>query len=151
LPELRQFLQQRLPVYMIPNLFVALPALPLTPNGKIDRQALPAPEKIRPELAKQYVAPRNPTEEAIAAIWTEVLGIETIGVHDDFFALGGHSLLATQILSRLRETFEIELPLRQLFEAHTIAAIAEVVETALLAEIEAMSDEQAQALIEQPQ
>lgn len=148
LSDLRQFLQPRLPNYMIPSLLISLPALPLTPNGKIDRQALPVPEKIRPELAKQYVAPRNPTEEAIAAIWADVLGLETVGVHDDFFELGGHSLLATQILSRLRETFEVELPLRQLFEAHTIAAIAAVVEAALLAEIESMTDEEAQALIQ---
>ncbi|MEO0489255.1 MAG: amino acid adenylation domain-containing protein, partial [Cyanobacteria bacterium J06659_2] len=147
-PDLRQFLQQRLPNYMIPSLFVPLPALPLTPNGKVDRRALPAPERIRPELAKQYVAPRNATEEVVAAIWAEVLGLEQVGVDDDFFEVGGHSLLATQVLSRLRETFQVELPLRQLFEAHTVAEIVVVIEAALLAEIEAMTDEAAQALIE---
>ncbi|MEM7795316.1 MAG: amino acid adenylation domain-containing protein [Cyanobacteria bacterium P01_C01_bin.118] len=147
--EFRPFLRQRLPNYMIPSLFVTLAALPLTPNGKVDRQALPAPERIRPELAKQFVAPRTPTEEAIAEIWTDVLGLETVGVNDNFFDLGGHSLLATQVLSRLREAFEVELPLRQLFEAHTVAAIADVVETALLEEIESMTDEEAEALINQ--
>ncbi|MEL6229078.1 MAG: amino acid adenylation domain-containing protein [Cyanobacteria bacterium J06627_3] len=145
--ELRPFLRQRLPNYMIPSLFVTLTALPLTPNGKVDRQALPAPERIRPELAKQFVAPRNPTEEAIARIWTDVLGLETVGVNDNFFDLGGHSLLATQVLSRLREAFDVELPLRQLFEAHTVAEIADVVETALLEEIESMTDEEAEALM----
>ena len=147
--DLRPFLLQRLPKYMIPSVFVTLTALPLTPNGKVDRKALPAPERLRPELAKQYVAPRNPTEEAIAAIWMDVLSLETIGVDDDFFDLGGHSLLATQVLSRLREAFQVELPLRQLFEAHTVAEIAVVIETALLAEIEAMTDEEAQELIQQ--
>ncbi|MEB3358048.1 MAG: amino acid adenylation domain-containing protein [Synechococcales bacterium] len=146
--EVRLFLRQRLPNYMIPSLFVILSALPLTPNGKVDRQALPIPERIKPDLAKHYVAPRNPTEEAIAAIWTDVLGLETVGVNDNFFDLGGHSLLATQVLSRLREVFQVELPLRQLFDAHTVAEIAEVVETALLAEIEAMTDEEAQAMQE---
>ena len=147
--DFRPFLGQRLPHYMIPSLFVTLSALPLTPNGKVDRQALPAPERVRPELAKQYVAPRTPTEEAISAIWVEVLGMETVGVNDNFFELGGHSLLATQVLSRLRETFQVALPLRQLFEAHTVAAVAEVVESALLAEIEAMTDSEAEALVEQ--
>ena len=145
--DFRSFLRQRLPNYMIPSLFVALTALPLNPNGKVARQALPAPERIRPDLAKQFVAPRTPTEESIAEIWTEVLGLETIGVNDNFFDLGGHSLLATQVLSRLREVFQVELPLRQLFEAHTVAEIAVVVETALLEEIESMTDEEAQALM----
>ncbi|NEQ95204.1 MAG: amino acid adenylation domain-containing protein [Cyanothece sp. SIO2G6] len=147
--EFRLFLRQRLPNYMIPSLFVTLSALPLTPNGKVDRQALPAPERIRPDLSKEYVAPRNPTEEAIAAIWTDVLGLETVGVNDNFFDLGGHSLLATQVLSRLREVFQVELPLHQLFDAHTVAEIAEVVEIALLAEIEAMTDEEVQALMQE--
>ena len=146
--DLRQFLRQRLPNYMIPSLFVPLAALPLTPNGKVDRRALPAPDRIRPELAKQYVAPRTPTEEAVAAIWCEVLGLAQVGVDDDFFDVGGHSLLATQVLSRLRAAFQVDLPLRQLFEAHTVAAIAQVIEAALLADIEAMTDEEAQALLE---
>lgn len=142
----RAFLHQWLPEPMIPSLFVPLPALPLTPNGKVDRRALPIPEKISPQLAAQFVAPRNPTEAAIATIWMEVLGLETVGVHSHFFDLGGHSLLATQVLSRLRETFEIELPLSQLFEARTVAEIAIVVETALLAEIETMTEADAEAM-----
>ena len=147
--DLRLFLRQRLPNYMIPSLFVTLSALPLTPNGKVNRQALPAPERIRPDLGRKYVAPRNPTEETIAGIWTEVLGLETVGVNDNFFELGGHSLLATQVLSRLRESFQVELPLRQLFDAHTVAEIATVVEDVLLAEIEAMTDEEAQEFMQQ--
>ncbi|MEM1254711.1 MAG: amino acid adenylation domain-containing protein [Cyanobacteria bacterium P01_H01_bin.21] len=145
---LREFLQQWLPDYMTPSLFVTLSALPLTPNGKVDRQALPLPERISPALAEQYVAPRNPTEEAIAAIWMEILDLEAVGVYSNFFELGGHSLLATQVLSRLRETFQVELPLRQVFEARTVAEIAEVVETALLEEIEAMTEEEAQAMMQ---
>jgi len=144
----RAFLQQWLPAPMIPSLFVTLPALPLTPNGKVDRQALPVPAKLSPDLSAQYVAPRNPTEEAIAAIWMEVLDLETVGVHSHFFDLGGHSLLATQVLSRLRETFQIELPLHQLFEARTVAEIAVVVVAALLEEIETMTDEEAEAMIQ---
>ncbi|MEM8810432.1 MAG: AMP-binding protein, partial [Cyanobacteria bacterium P01_G01_bin.38] len=142
----RAFLHQWLPEPMIPSLFVPLPALPLTPNGKVDQRALPIPEKINPQLAAQFVAPRNPTEAAIATIWMEVLGLETVGVHSHFFDLGGHSLLATQVLSRLRETFEIELPLSQLFEARTVAEIAVVVETTLLAEIETMTEADAEAM-----
>ena len=131
---------------MIPSLFVTLSTLPLTPNGKVDRQALPVPERISPDLTD--VAPRTPTEEAIAAIWMEVLNLETVSVHSHFFDLGGHSLLATQVLSRLRETFQIELPLRQVFEARTVAEIAEVVETALLEDIEAMTEEEVQAMMQ---
>ena len=144
--ELREFLHQWLPDPMIPSLFVTLSTLPLTPNGKVDRQALPVPERISPDLTD--VAPRTPTEEAIAAIWMEVLNLETVSVHSHFFDLGGHSLLATQVLSRLRETFQIELPLRQVFEARTVAEIAEVVETALLEDIEAMTEEEVQAMMQ---
>lgn len=142
----RGFLHQWFPEPMIPSQFVVLPALPLTPNGKVDRQALPVPE-IRP-VAAEYVAPRNPTEAAIAAIWMEVLNLETVGIHSHFFDLGGHSLLVTQVLSRLRETFQIELPLHQLFEARTVAEIAVVVEAALLTEIETMTDEEAEAMMQ---
>ncbi|MGF1480501.1 MAG: amino acid adenylation domain-containing protein [Cyanophyceae cyanobacterium] len=143
---LREFLQQFLPTYAIPNHFVFLSTLPLTPNGKVNRQTLPAPE-IRVE-ASEYLAPQSPTEEAIAAIWSQLLGVEKVGVGDNFFELGGHSLLATQVLSRLHETFAVELPLRQVFEAHTVAEMAAVVEAAVLAEIEALSDEEAQNLME---
>ena len=99
-PALRTWLHEKLPDYMTPAAFVLLEALPLTPNGKVDRKALPAPDL--PALARQdgFVAPHSTTEIAVAAIWAEVLGIDPIGIHDDFFALGGHSLLATQVVSR---------------------------------------------------
>ncbi|MBV9914403.1 MAG: hypothetical protein JOZ93_17625, partial [Sinobacteraceae bacterium] len=120
--ELRTHLQRRLPEYMVPSAFVALEALPLTPNGKVDRRALPAPEG-RPEIT-EFVAPRTPTEEVVAGIWCEVLKLERVGVHDNFFALGGHSLLAMRVMARLREVLEVELPLRALFQRPTIAELA---------------------------
>ncbi|MEO0373921.1 MAG: amino acid adenylation domain-containing protein [Cyanobacteria bacterium P01_A01_bin.17] len=141
---LRQYLQTQLPDYMIPSLFVALKILPLTTNGKVNRRALPIPEKVRPELSQNFVAPRTETEVAIATIWCDILQLEIVGVTDNFFDLGGHSLLATQVLSRLRETFQIELPLRRLFDAHTVAEIADVIEEILTAEIEALSDDEAE-------
>ncbi|BAU16012.1 amino acid adenylation domain-containing protein (plasmid) [Leptolyngbya sp. NIES-3755] len=144
--ELRQFLKQKLPEYMIPATFVELKALPLTINGKVDRHALPTPEKSR--STQSYVAPRNSVEATIAAIWSEILGLETIGIYDNFFELGGHSLLATQVLARLRQTFQVELPLRQLFEAHTVAEVAEQIEAILLAEIEGLTETEAQELVQ---
>ncbi|ACC81527.1 non-ribosomal peptide synthetase [Nostoc punctiforme] len=125
--ELRQFLGSKLPEYMIPSAFVFLETLPLTPNGKVDRRALPLPETLR-ELEVNFVAPRTPIEEILAPIWADVLRVEQIGVYDNFFELGGHSLLATQLVSRIRTTFKIELPLRSLFEAATIANLAEYIQ-----------------------
>ncbi len=127
--ELRDFLTNKLPLYMVPSAFVSLEALPLTPNGKIDRRALPAPDRLRPETVT-FVPVRNPIEEEVAGIWTEVLKLERIGVHDNFFELGGHSLLATRVISRLRRAFRSDFPLRLLFEAPTIAGLAELVESA---------------------
>jgi acyl carrier protein len=112
---------------MIPQFFVTLPKLPLTPNGKIDRQALPIPEiKIANEA--NYVPPRTPTEQIIADIWADVLGRKQVGIYDDFFDLGGHSLLATQVVSRLRETLKIDLPLRSFFEQPTVNKLVEKIE-----------------------
>jgi acyl carrier protein len=128
--ELRSFLKAKLPEYMVPSAFVVLDALPLTPNGKIDRRSLPAPDyQSRPELGGAFVAPRTPVEETLASIWAEVLGIERVGIHDDFFELGGHSLLATRVVSRVREAFQVELPLRSLFEKPTVAELALVVQS----------------------
>ncbi|GCA91666.1 non-ribosomal peptide synthetase [Microcystis aeruginosa] len=120
--ELRQFLKAKLPEYMIPSAFVILESLPLTPNGKTDYRALPAPEF---QSQEQYIAPRNPIEEILSSIWAKVLKVAQVGIHDNFFELGGHSLLATQLISRIREAFQVEMPLRELFVAPTIAELAQ--------------------------
>ncbi|HEX6288974.1 MAG TPA: amino acid adenylation domain-containing protein, partial [Herpetosiphonaceae bacterium] len=125
--QLRAFLADCLPDYMIPAAFVTLSAFPLTPNGKVDRKALPAPDRSALGLAPLEL-PRTPTEELIAAIWQQVLGVAHVGVHDNFFSLGGHSLLATQILSRVRETFAVELTLAELFNTPMVAGMAEQIE-----------------------
>jgi len=128
LHTLRSFLQTKLPDYMVPAALVVLDTLPLTPNGKIDRQALPAPDQTRPPLCEAFVAPRTPTEELLAGIWAHVLGVESVGLHDNFFALGGHSLLAMKVVSRLRQIFQVDIPLRELFNAPTVASLAHHVE-----------------------
>ena len=119
---------------MIPSVFVWLDALPLSPNGKISRQALPAPDSSRPDLGTSFVAPQTLLEEALAQIWADLLRLERVGIHDNFFALGGHSLLATQVVSRVRDHCHIELPLRSLFEAQTIASLAAYIDTTFHAE-----------------
>jgi amino acid adenylation domain-containing protein len=125
---LRQFVQQRLPEYMVPSTFVVLEQLPLTPNGKIDRRALPDPGGARPDLTRTFVAPRTNTEELVASIWAEVLGLKQVGVHDNFFELGGHSLLATRLIARVQEACDVDLPLRTLFVAPTVAGMSEMIE-----------------------
>jgi amino acid adenylation domain-containing protein/thioester reductase-like protein len=128
LPQLRDFLKEKLPDYMIPTGFVFLKTLPLTPNGKVDRKALPAPETVNNELSEQFVAPRNPVEKVLATIWSELLKVERLGIHDNFFELGGHSLLTTQLIAKVRDAFQVELPLRDLFEKPTVAGLAEILE-----------------------
>jgi amino acid adenylation domain-containing protein len=125
--DLRSFLQPKLPDYMVPSAFVFLDSLPLTPNDKLDRKALPAPDHRRPALDDAFVAPRNPVEAILANIWAEVLKLEKVGIHDNFFYLGGHSLMATQVISRVRNAFSIEVPLRQIFDAPTIAEMAAII------------------------
>jgi amino acid adenylation domain-containing protein len=128
--ELRHFLQAKLPDYMIPSAFVSLETMPLTPNGKVDRRALSQLSLDNYPLSEEaFVAPRTPEEELLAGIWTSILGIKPVGIHDNFFELGGHSLLATQVVSRIRDTFSIELPLRHLFESPTIAGLSEHLQT----------------------
>ena len=122
--DLRDFLRQRLPEYMVPSIFTLLDALPRTPHGKLDRRALPAPDQIRPELETTFVAPQTPVEKVLGGIFADVLGIERVGIHDDFFELGGHSLLATLIVSRIHATFKADLPLRRVFDAPTVAGLA---------------------------
>ncbi|RYZ33547.1 MAG: non-ribosomal peptide synthetase, partial [Myxococcaceae bacterium] len=124
---LRSHVKQRLPEYMVPSAYVVLEALPLTPNGKVDRRALPAPEARSPE-PERFVAPRTATEQKLAAIFSEVLNVESISLDGDFFELGGHSLLATQLVSRVREAFQVELPLRDVFEAPTVEKLAQQLE-----------------------
>ncbi len=128
--ELSGFLQQQLPAYMVPSAIIQLESLPLTPNGKVDRRALPIPTADR-QLLEEYTAPRSNTERCLAAIWAEVLQLDRVGIHDNFFDLGGHSLLATRIVSRIRRAFETELPLSSLFESPTIAGLAGSVDSAL--------------------
>jgi amino acid adenylation domain-containing protein/non-ribosomal peptide synthase protein (TIGR01720 family) len=128
--ELRSHLKTRLPEYMLPTDFVFLDQLPLTPTGKVDRKALPAPSGERPELAHEYRAPRTRVEHTLADIWKEILRVERVGIHDNFFELGGHSLLATQVISRIRKAFNSELPLRTLFEAPSVAELAQSIKSA---------------------
>lgn len=156
--DLRAFLKEKLPEYMVPSAFVMLKTLPLTANGKIDREKLPAPEQVPPELAATFVAARNQTEEAIAKIWAEVLAVKQVGIHDNFFELGGHSLLATQVISRIRQSLQVELPLRQFFDSPTVADLAVIIAQNLgqqtneemlaqmLTELDELSEEESQEL-----
>lgn len=118
--ELQNYLRAKMPDYMVPSVFVMLERLPLTPNGKLNRRALPEPDRSRPELEKECVAPRTGVEKTVAEIWAEVLGLERVGVYDNFFELGGHSLLVMQVVSRIYKAFKVELPLRDFFKAPTV-------------------------------
>jgi amino acid adenylation domain-containing protein len=131
LSELRAFLKEKLPDYMVPADFVILNKLPLTPNGKIDRRALASLEGARPDLEEGYKAPRTPVEQILADIWTDVLRVERVGLNDNFFDLGGHSLLATQVVSQVQDILQVAIPLRVLFEDATVEALAVNVEKAL--------------------
>ena len=160
--QARSYLKDRLPDYMLPSWFVVLDSLPLTSTGKIDRRALPAPtgENLGPE--QEYVAPRNPTEEIVAAIFAELLETEQIGILHNFFEVGGHSLLAVQLASRLRETFQVEVSLKRIFEDPTVAGVTaalleeedqrlRVERTAeLMVKLASVSDDQAETMLEKP-
>ncbi len=130
--ELRDYLQEKLPAYMIPSSFVIMDELPISPNGKVNRRMLPIPNLDRAALPVSFAPPQTPTEVTLAAIWTEVLDIKRIGLYDNFFQLGGHSLSATQIISRVHTMFEVELPFRKFFESPTIAELAEWIDEACL-------------------
>jgi amino acid adenylation domain-containing protein len=158
--DIRKFLLAKLPEYMVPSSFIFLESMPLTANGKVNRRALPVPDQSRPELEQDFVAPRTSLEEVVAGIWRDVLGLEQIGVHDNFFELRGHSLLATQVVARLSEIFEFEIPLKTIFQSPTIAGLAaamvqfeptpgslEELARALI-EFTALSDEDAQSLLD---
>ena len=126
--DIRNFLKERLPDFMIPTTLVLLPSLPLSPNGKLDRKALPAPNESVPMLEIAYVAPRTATEKTLAEIWSKVIGVDQVGLSDNFFEIGGHSLLIIQIVARVRDIFGVDLPLRTLFKNATIGALAEEIE-----------------------
>jgi acyl carrier protein len=158
-PALRGFLSERLPPYMLPHVFVLLGALPLTPNGKVDRRALPEPEGARPELEPAYVAPRSRVEEVLVGMVAELLQLQQVGVNDDFFELGGDSLRAVQLLTHIQGAFQVELSLRSLFGAPTVAGLARqlaqarggeaVVEeiAATLQQVEQLSEEEVQRML----
>jgi amino acid adenylation domain-containing protein len=129
--ELRQWLRERLPEYMVPAQWVRLAELPLTPNGKVDRKALPAPDESHYDSGREYIAPSTPVQEIVAGIWEQLLDLDHVSVTDNFLDLGGHSLLATQFVSRVRAFFGIELPVRELFEAPSIEGTAAKIEAAL--------------------
>ncbi|MFF9021160.1 non-ribosomal peptide synthetase [Streptomyces eurythermus] len=145
--ELREWAGRRLPSYMVPSLWTTLPELPLTPSKKVDRKALPEPATTSELRERHYQAPRDPTEEIVAEVWAEILGIERIGVDEDVFVLGAHSLLATRVLARLVSVFDVELPLRCLFEATTVAALSQVLREALEAQIAGLTDQEVAALL----
>ena len=127
-PQLRAFLQERLPEFMVPSAFVVMGSLSLTANGKVDRKALPAPDRTLPELEENYVAPESKAEQILAGIWCEVLGVDRVGVRDNFFALGGDSILSIQIISRARQA-GLQLTPQQIFQQQTVADLAAVAET----------------------
>jgi len=129
--DVRSFLQRKLPEYMIPSHFLELDVLPLTPNGKVDLRALPAFDVPRPDSSVVAEEVLTPVEEVVVQIWTDVLGLASVGIHDNFFDLGGHSLLATKVRSRLRDSFKVDLALRTIFEAPTVAGLAQHIEIAI--------------------
>ena len=157
--ELRSFLLQQLPEYMVPSAFVTIDSLPLTSNGKVDLRALPSPEKGQVRVEREFMAPRNPAEEKLVGIWTEVLKLPQVSVNDNFFELGGHSLLATQIISRIRNSFRVQLPLHSFLETPTVSDLAEKIShcpaaeteeeemARLLGELDGLSDEEAERLL----
>lgn len=158
--QLRRFLERSLPPYMVPSDFVSVEAFPMTPSGKVDRLALPAPDRER-SVGEDFLAPRTPLEEILAGIWKDVLGIDRVGLHDNFFDLGGHSLLATQLVSRIAESFRVRLPLRRVFEQPTLEGVSLAIAEGLaeeegpgsmirmLAEVRGLSDEEARLRLAQ--
>lgn len=127
-PQLCTFLKEKLPNYMVPSVFVVMESLPLTPNGKIDRRSLPEPKNSRSALAEVFIAPATPIEKQLAQIWSQVLGIEEIGIYDNFFELGGHSLLSVELLSQVKEALQVDVPLFYLLKTPTIAGLTEAID-----------------------
>lgn len=125
-PEVRRYLEERLPDYFIPSSVILLDEFPVTPNGKVDRAALPIPSETRPQLDNPFVAPQTETERIVATVWQEVLGIQNAGIHDNFFDLGGHSLLIVLLHNRLKELFPKQLSIVDLFRHPTVASLSRV-------------------------
>lgn len=149
--DIRRFAQGTLPLYMVPAAFVLLDSMPLTPNGKIDRSALPAPEKAHLDTETAYVAPRTPPEGMLADIWSEILGVEKVGIYDNFFALGGHSLMVTQVVNRIWETFQVKLAIRSVFDSPTVAALTRTIAQALIEQVDVEDGIRLLAELEQEQ
>jgi len=157
--ELRIYLKEKLPDYMIPSVFIFLESLPLSSNGKVDRDGLPQPDGTRPEVETIFVTPLTAVEKTLAEIWAEVLKLEKVGIHDNFFDLGGHSLAATRLISRVIQEFHFELPIKALFESPTVAAMSALIMQhqenqagrddleRILSEVEAISDEEAERVL----
>jgi amino acid adenylation domain-containing protein len=145
--DLRGFLRVELPDYMVPSVFVRLRSLPATQNGKVDKNALPAPDAENTLWDEVFTSPRTPLEERLAAMLSSLLGVQPVSVHDNFFLLGGHSLLGTQLIGQIRGAFGVDLALRSLFDAPTIAELTQEIERLLLARVEAMSEEEALRLL----
>jgi acyl carrier protein len=161
-PRLRGHLKDRLPEYMIPTAWVVLDEMPLTRNGKIDRNALPDPENSRRTTGDTFVPPETPVEQVLAHIWGDVLGIDSVGAHDHFFDLGGHSLLVTQMIARVRDMLQVDVPFRTVFTAPTVRGLAAAIVDAgvdsatarrtadLLIAVSGMSDEQIEHMMNAP-
>lgn len=159
--DLRDYLYSKVPDYMVPSAFVMMDALPLMPNGKINRKALPEPGHERPDLGTDFEAPRTPVESIVAQIWADLLGMEEISIHDNFFELGGHSIMATRLISKIRETFQVEVPLHMLFDAPTVAGFVEqllsdlenkliIEKTAdILVQLDSMTDDEVEEFLEE--
>ena len=145
--DLRGFLQSELPDYMVPSVFVTMPAMPLTANGKVDRVALPEPNPENTLRDEAFIRPRTPIEQRLAKTLGSLLNLDEVSVNDNFFLLGGHSLLGTQLIVKIRSTFGVDLALRTLFDAPTIAELSAEIEQQIVAKIENMSEEEAQRLL----
>jgi acyl carrier protein len=145
--ELRAYLREQLPDYMIPSAFLFIESLPLTANGKVDRRALPALEPETSPQRREYAAPETEIEKALAEICGAALGVEQLGLHDDFFELGGDSLMAIRAIFQIRAAVGVELPVRSFFDAPTVATLAEAVEGLILDQIENLSDQEVHELL----
>ena len=146
---LRSFLRQRLPEYMVPSIFVVLGSLPLTPSGKIDRRKLSTQTSLSSVLEEDYAPPRSPLEEMLVSIWVDILGLQLVSIHDNFFEIGGNSLLAVRVLSRLYHALQVEVPLNTFFELSTVAQLASTVEELLIDEVDELSEEEVEHLLQE--